>query len=257
MEDWAHLIKPTENSKTINNYKNWVEFQHSLYKTNEQNVSKLLSNNAKLLGHPLSREEIENICFSVDSYSAIPLINESQKYNSQNNAFNPVLLYLGAGNDFEHSSLFFPQTSVFVDNNDYYKDAGNNFSQYFKSLGYTTKVETIPNQSHLRLEKDGLKKDFLFIKENIKDSEKVKEILDDSGITSIDFLIQKKASINPEHALNYIDLMHKAGLFLYSDIQVYKDIPGMTQLWHGELYSKRLQDGGDIETYPAKLFRKE
>lgn len=258
MEDWSHHSNPhTNNPLTPENYRAWIKLQEETYKTKDINLSKLITSLSLKLSHPLTKKETEDITSHVEPYSAIPLLEEVRNFYFQNNPINSVLLYLGAGVDFEHSSLFFPSTSVFVDKNEEYNLIHKSMSTYFKKIGYKTETTQKKNHNILTLTKEGLEKEFIFIKEDINNKDKIKEILSQNNIYSVDFLIQKKASGHPQSALNCLDLLSKAGLLLYSDMQVYKSIPGMTQLWHGELYSYRLQDDGDIDIYPAKLFRKE
>ncbi len=257
LDGWAHQSNNLKGEKIMDAYKNWVELQNEIYNTKEKNIYSHILNLSKLLDHPISDNEALSISLNIEPYSAVPILEEVSKYHCQNNPLNPVLLYLGGGTDTEHSSLFFPKTSIFVDYSPEYSSIDKSMAKYFKNLEYNVYSVAKSDYSVLNLEKNKLSKNLIFIRNDIKNSDEIKEILSENDINYIDFLVQKKVSGHPECPLNYLDLLSKQGLFLYSDINVYKSIPGMSQIWHGELYSTTLQSDSDPETYPAKLFRKE
>jgi hypothetical protein len=261
MEGWAHQKNINPNLiKNPNLYRMWIQEQTKLYPSSNEELINEMQAIARTMNVPLLQSESLGNIAEIESFSASPILNalKNYHYSDQTNIKkNSTLLYLGAGNDFEHASLFVPNTSILVDQATYYKNAAEEAAPQFRNLGYNAKVTRQNMYNLLTLEHNGLEKRFIFINEDIKNKSKVLDLISKNKINSIDFLIQKKTNNNPEHAFNYFEYLNKSGLFLYSDISVCKELPGFTELWHGVLGAKRLQDGGDSENYPAKLFRKD
>lgn len=242
--NWLHLQDNPKNP--IEAFEKWEEEQKEKYKFSDliKEITKLASDSQI----PLSQEEINNIEECIENHSGIPILSfvKSNK--------NKALLYLGAGNDIGHTSLFMSPVNFLVDGA-YSKEIANSYALSFQRVGYDVKKKLSDIVFKLDMELNGNKKEIILIKEDLKNYKSIWDIIKNQGYPKISTLINKKTSL-PYTSIPFLDNIKEKGFFLQSDWNVFKELKGFKELWYGTLNSYRLQAEGGFEECPAKLFQK-